>query len=258
MLSDPSDTGHETAHKGFFEQRQLQRYAGIWSLWALGVGAVISGHFSGWNYGLAVAGWGGLLVAAAIMALMFLCLVFCIAEMSAALPDAGATYVFARRAMGPWGGFLSGLCDNIEYVLTPAVICFFIGSYLSSMFDTGLPDWCWWIVTYGLFLVLNIRGIALSFRVTVVITIISLAILLLFCALALPHIDISRWALNIGPDGMELAGGAGPLFPFGIQGILAALPFAVWLYLAIEETPLAVENRWTRGATCQEVFCWRS
>ena len=119
MLSETSRAAHETAHAGFFEKRQLQRYAGIWSLWALGVGAVISGHFSGWNYGLAVAGWGGLMVAAAIMALMFLCLVFCIAEMSAALPDAGATYVFARRAMGPWGGFLSGLCDNVEYVLTP-------------------------------------------------------------------------------------------------------------------------------------------
>ena len=242
MLSETSRAAHERAHTGFFEKRQLQRYAGIWSLWALGVGAVISGHFSGWNYGLAVAGWGGLLVAAAIMAPMFLCLVFCIAEMSAALPDAGATYVFARRAMGPWGGFLSGLCDNVEYVLTPAVICFFIGSYLSSMFATGLPDWCWWIATYGLFLALNIRGIALSFRVTVVITIISLAILMLFCGLSFPHIDIDRWALNIGADGRELAEGSGPLFPFGIEGVLAALPFAVWLYLAIEETPLAVEE----------------
>src|SRR6187431_3166933 len=105
MLSETSRAAHERAHTGFFEKRQLQRYAGIWSLWALGVGAVISGHFSGWNYGLAVAGWGGLLVAAAIMALMFLCLVFCIAEMSAALPDTGATYVFdeemRRMIVGP-------------------------------------------------------------------------------------------------------------------------------------------------------------
>ena len=242
MLNETSRAAHERAHTGFFEKRQLQRYAGIWSLWALGVGAVISGHFSGWNYGLAVAGWGGLLVAAAIMAFMFLCLVFCIAEMSSALPDAGATYVFARRAMGPWGGYFSGLCDNVEYVLTPAVICFFIGSYLGSMFDTGLPDWCWWIATYGLFLALNIRGIALSFRVTLVITLISLGILLLFCGLAVPHIDIDRWALNIGADGAELADGSGPLFPFGIEGVLAALPFAVWLYLAIEELPLAAEE----------------
>ena len=41
------------ADKDYFEKRGLQRYAGIWSLWALGVGAVISGHFSGWNFGFA-------------------------------------------------------------------------------------------------------------------------------------------------------------------------------------------------------------
>jgi ethanolamine permease len=230
------------AGAGFFEKRGLSRYAGIWSLWALGVGAVISGHFSGWNYGLGVAGWGGLLVAAAIMAVMYLCLVFCIAEMSAAMPSAGASYSFARAALGPWGGFLSGLCENVEYVLTPAVICFFIGSYLGSMFDTGLPDWCWWFAAYGLFLFFNIRGVALSFRVTVIMTLVSLAILILFCALALPHIDIGRYALNIASDGGELAAGHGSPFPFGVAGIVAALPFAVWLYLAIEELPLAAEE----------------
>ena len=47
----------------YFERRGLRRYAGIWSLWALGVGAVISGHFSGWNLGLAAGGWGGMLIA---------------------------------------------------------------------------------------------------------------------------------------------------------------------------------------------------
>ena len=42
------------AAPGYREKRSLRRYAGVWSLWALGVGAVISGHFSGWNLGLAV------------------------------------------------------------------------------------------------------------------------------------------------------------------------------------------------------------
>ena len=41
----------------YFENRQLKRHAGVWSLWALGVGAVISGEFSGWNLGLATGGW---------------------------------------------------------------------------------------------------------------------------------------------------------------------------------------------------------
>ena len=76
----------------------------MWSLWALGVGAVISGHFSGWNFGFLTGGWGGMLVAGIIICIMYLGLVFCIAEMSPALPHTGAAYSFARTAIGPWGG----------------------------------------------------------------------------------------------------------------------------------------------------------
>ena len=38
MLSETSRAAQDAAHTGFFEKRQLQRYAGIWSPWALGVG----------------------------------------------------------------------------------------------------------------------------------------------------------------------------------------------------------------------------
>lgn len=240
QVSTPS--GYVAVDTTYFEKRGLRRYAGIWSLWALGVGAVISGHFSGWNYGLATGGWGGLMVASAIMAVMYLCLVFCIAELSAALPHTGASYSFARTAMGTWGGFLSGLCENVEYVMTPAVICFFIGAYLSGIFESDLPPWIWWIGTYCVFLALNILGVALSFKVTLVVTLISLLVLLFFCASAIPYVDFSRWALNIAPDGSELPEGNGPLFPMGVAGILASLPYAVWLFLAIEELPLAAEE----------------
>ena len=33
----------------YFAKRELRKHARVWSLWALGVGAVISGHFTGWN-----------------------------------------------------------------------------------------------------------------------------------------------------------------------------------------------------------------
>lgn len=226
----------------YFERRGLKRYAGIWSLWALGVGAVISGHFSGWNLGLAVGGWGGMLIAGAIMAAMFMALSFCIAEMSAALPFNGGSYPFARFALGPFWGFASGLCEHIEYVLTPAVICYFIGAYLGAILGPDLPEQVWWVGTYAVFLALNMLGVALTFRFTLVVTLMSLAVLLFFCAAALPHVDFARWAMNIGPDGSELAGGHGAFLPMGWSGVLAALPFAVWLYLAIEELPMAAEE----------------
>ena len=81
---------YATRDKDYFAKRGLERYAGIWSLWALGVGAVISGHFSGWNFGFMTGGWGGMLVAGAIIAVMYAGLVSSIAEMSPALPHTGA------------------------------------------------------------------------------------------------------------------------------------------------------------------------
>jgi ethanolamine permease len=227
----------------YFQKRGFQRYAGVWSLWALGVGAVISGHFSGWNFGFATGGWGGLLVAGLIIGIMYTGLVFCIAEMSPALPHTGAAYSFARSSMGPWGGFITGLCENVEYVVTPAVIVTFITAYVNSIFgfDPAYSPVIW-VVTFVVFLLLNIYGVALSYRVTLVITLLSLAVLIIFWISAIPNMDFNRWALNIAPDGSELPEGNGPWFPFGLTGVLASLPFAVWLFLAIEQLPLAAEE----------------
>lgn len=234
---------YATRDKSYFEKRGLIRHANVWHLWALGVGAVISGHFSGWNGGLLQGGWGGMFIATVIIGIMYLGLTFAIAEMSPALPHTGAAYSFARTAMGPWGGFLTGLAENVEYVLTPAVIVFFIGSYMTGIFET--PDAyqpLWWIGAYIVFVGLNVWGVALSFRVTLIVTLLALACLLVFWVSAISHIDFSRWALNVGPGGVELAEGNGPFLPNGIMGALAALPFAVWLFLAIEQLPLAAEE----------------
>jgi ethanolamine permease len=241
--TESGGVSYKKAEADYFEKRHLQRYAGIWSLWALGVGAVISGHFSGWNFGFATGGWGGLLVAGAIIAIMYLGLVFCIAEMSPALPHTGAAYSFGRTAMGPWGGFITGLCENVEYVVTPAVIVTFITAYVNSIFGFDpVYSPVIWVITYLIFLGLNIFGVALSFRVTLIVTLLSLAVLVIFWFSAFPNIDFNRWALNIAPDGTELPEGNGSLFPMGISGILASLPFAVWLFLAIEQLPLAAEE----------------
>ena len=134
--SGPGGISYQPVSAEYFQKRGMRRYAKVWSLWALGVGAVISGHFSGWNFGIGVGGWGGLAFAGVIIGIMYIGLCFCLAEMSPALPHTGAAYSFARSAMGPWGGYVTGLAENIEYVITPAVITFFVGSYLGGIFGS--------------------------------------------------------------------------------------------------------------------------
>ena len=224
----------------YFSDRNLRRYAGVWSLWALGVGAVISGDFFGWNFGLASGGFGGLLIATVIITLMYAGLCFSIAEMAAALPHTGGAYSFARSAMGPWGAYITGLAENMEYVLTPAVIVVGIGGYLGAIFGTpASAEPLWWLAAYGLFVGLNVAGVEITFRFTVLITGLALAVLVVFWVTALPHFDL-EWALNIEPEP-----GRSRWLPFGPAGILSALPFAIWFFLAIEQLPLAAEEAHT-------------
>jgi ethanolamine permease len=235
--SGPGGVTYAAVERGYFERRGLKRHAGVASLWALGVGAVISGDFSGWNFGLGAGGFGGMFYATLVITVMYLGLTFSLAEMSPALPHTGGAYSFARATMGPWGGFFTGLAENVEFVLTPTVVVFFISTYMGAIF--GTPGWAmplWWVGFYALFVGLNLWGVELSFRVTLVVTVLALAVLAVYWISALPHF---RWelALNIPPEP-----GNSAWLPFGAAGILAALPFAVWFFLAIEQLPLAAEE----------------
>ncbi len=231
---------YQNQDAAYFEKRGLRRFAGVWSLWALGVGAVISGDFFGWNFGLLAGGFGGLLVATLIVALMYVGLCYSIAELSPALPHTGGAYSFGRTAFGPWGGFVTGLAESIEYVLTPAVIVVGIGGYCGTIAENALgltlPAPVWWALFYVVFVGVNVAGVELTFRVTVVITLIALAVLAIFWVGAFPHFSWEH-ALDVPPEP-----GHGAWFPTGYSGIADALPFAIWFYLAIEQLPLAAEE----------------
>ncbi len=226
------------ADSGYFEKRTLRRHARVLHLWALGVAAVISGDFFGWNFGLTVGGFGGMFVALSIMTVMYAGLCFSIAEMSPALPHTGGAYSFARTAMGPWGGYVTGLAENMEYILTPATIVVGIGGYLGAIFGTPKSaEPLWWLAAYAVFVALNIWGVELSFRFSIFIALAALVVLAVFWAGAIPYIDFRRWALDVKP-----APGGSQWLPLGWAGMFNALPFALWFYLAIEQLPLAAEE----------------
>ena len=233
-----SGVTYSQADDGYFDKRGLTRHAGAASLWALGVAAVISGDFSGWNLGIGEAGWGGMLVATLVIGLMYLLMVYSIAEMSAAMPHTGGAYSFARSAMGPWGGFVTGLAESIEYVITTAVVGTFAGTYASAIVEdlTGftMPLWLWVVLFYVIFVGLNSAGAEASFRFAVVIAIISLAVIAVFAILAVTSGTFS-W------DNLWTVGD-GSFLPYGAGGVLVALPFAIWFFLGIEELPLAAEE----------------
>ncbi len=148
--------------------------------------------------------------------------------------------------MGPWGGFVTGLAETVEYVVTTAVVVWFSGVYADSALGlligaegAVLPAPVWWVILYVLFIGLNSLGAAIGFRFALIVAIISIGVIVFFAiaAFATGSVDFSR-LLDLAPEGGE----PGQFFPFGVGAILFALPFAIWFFLGIEELPLAAEE----------------
>ena len=191
----PSGPGGGTSSdETYLERRTLRRGSAGWLLLTgLGVAYVVSGDFSGWNIGLAQGGFGGLAIAAVLMGLMYTCLVFALAELAAILPTAGGGYGFARRALGTWGGFLTGTAILIEYVLAPAAISIFIGDYVESLGLFGLHSgWPVYLACFAIFIGIHLWGVGEALRFSLIVTAIAVAALLVFAIGASPTSTSTR------------------------------------------------------------------
>ncbi|EEZ81537.1 ethanolamine permease [Vibrio alginolyticus] len=223
-------------HQEYLAKRQLKRGTAGWILLAgLGVSYVISGDFAGWNFGIAQAGWGGFLIAAIAMAIMYFTLVLSLAEMSAAIPAAGGGYSFARQAMGPTGGFFTGLSVLIEYALAPAAIVIFIGSAVNEL--VGIDGPVVYALFYAVFIAIHMAGVGEALKVMMVISGLAVLAILITAAVLIDHFDVNN-LFDIAPATAQ----ATEILPFGWYGVWAALPFAMWLFLAVEGVPLAAEE----------------
>lgn len=229
----PTDSQHE-----YFEKRQLKQGAVGWLLLVgLGVAYVISGDFAGWNFGLAQGGWGGMFIATVVVAIMYLCMCLSMSEMSTMLPTAGGGYSFARTAFGPFGGYLTGTAILIEYAIAPAAIACFIGAYCESLF--GIGGWKVYLACYIIFMAIHLKGAGEALKIMFVITAIAAVALFVFIIAMIPHFNSANlFDIAISSN----RAGASAFLPLGYMGIWAAVPYAIWFFLAVEGVPLAAEE----------------
>jgi ethanolamine permease len=222
----------------YLAKRQLKRGTAGWVLLAgLGVSYVISGDFAGWNFGIAQAGWGGFAIAAGLMAIMYFCLVLSLAEMSASIPAAGGGYSFARQVMGPAGGYLTGLAILIEYALAPAAIVIFIGSAVEAL--TGFNGPLVYLLFYAVFISIHLIGAGEALKTMIVISALAIFAIIATAVALIGNFDSTKlFDIAVSTEAV----GATEFLPFGWYGVWAALPFGMWLFLAVEGVPLAAEE----------------
>jgi ethanolamine permease len=196
-------------------------------LWAIAVGLVISGEYFGWNYGWGVAGTVGFLIATLIVTVLYITFVFSFTELTTAIPNSGGPFEYAKRAFGPIGGLIAGYATAIEFLFCPPAIAFALGSYVHFLYSNADVVYTA-IACYVVFSMINLGGIKESAVFTLIITVLAVIELLIFVGIVAPHFQLHLFMHNN--------------MPFGYTGIFAALPFAIWFYLAIEGVAMVAEE----------------
>jgi len=116
-------------------------------------------------------------------------------------------------------GFLAGMAQVVEFVFAPPAIAAAIGAYF-HLFIPGVSTTLIAVVAYIIFTALNISGVKAAAQFELFITILAVGELLIFAGVTLPHFEVKNLAINA--------------FPHGFGGAFAAIPFAIWFFLAIE------------------------
>ena len=213
---------------------QLQQKLGAFHLWAIAVGLVISGEYFGWSYGWASAGTLGFLVATVAVAAMYIAFIFSFTELTTAIPNAGGPFAYGLRAFGPVGGAVAGFATLVEFLFAPPAIALAIGAYLHVQYP-GLEPKHAALGAYAAFIALNIVGVHIAASFELVVTLLAVGELLVFMAVVLPAFRWSNFTARgwAGQDQFSMA---------AVGGIFAALPFAIWFFLAIEGVAMAAEE----------------
>lgn len=196
-------------------------------LWALAVGLVISGEYFGWNYGWGVAGTVGFLIATLLVTVLYITFIFSFTELTTSIPHAGGPFAYAYKAYGPLGGLMAGYATLIEFVFAPPAIAFALGSYVHFL-HSEIPVTFTAVSCYVIFTFINLFGIKESAVFNLIVTILAVVELLIFMGIVAPHFSADNFMRNN--------------MPFGVTGIFAALPFAVWFYLGIEGVAMVAEE----------------
>ncbi|MGP3910091.1 APC family permease [Nonomuraea sp. 10N515B] len=156
------------------------------------------------------------------------------AQMVKAFPLSGSVYNYAGRGIAPPVGFLTGWMVLLDYILVPCLL-YLVASIAMNSSVPQVPVWAWLVIFVVVNMVINLRGIRMTVKLTRVMIAFELVVLALFLL-------IGVWALLQGKgQGFSLA----PLFnpeTFSWPVMFAAVSVAVLSFLGFDGISMLVEE----------------
>jgi len=161
-----------------------------------------------------------------LVTVLYLTFIFSYTELTTSIPEAGGPFVYAFRAIGPVGGFVAGFATLVDFVLAPPAIAIALGSY-ANFLNHSIPVLTTAIITYIVFISINLFGMKESANFSLLVTTLSVAEILVFMVLIFPSFKIENFMANSS---------------ITANGVFVGIPFAVWFFVAIEGVAMLAEE----------------
>ncbi|MGV3613992.1 MAG: APC family permease [Fimbriimonas sp.] len=227
---------------------ELRRELGMRDAVAIGLGAIVgAGLYTVTGIAAGVAG-PALLVGLIVAALAAGCNALSSAQLAAAFPQAGGTFEYGYRVLGPWWGFAAGWTFLTSKVAAGATVALAFGAMVR-------PEGAVWIGGGAVVVIAaaNLAGIRKAGWLNLVIVSVTLGSLLLYIAVGVVQVDPTHFQ-PFAPKGWGSALEAAALLFFAFTGyarlatlgeevreprttipraIVAALVLAAILYLLV-------------------------
>ena len=203
------------------EDNKQSKKLGIFAIWAIGVGMVISGESFGWNLGWAITGPLWFFVPVAVAALMYFGLVQTLIELACVYPDATGPHTYVEKAFNKkWGAFI-GLAILFEFLFATPAIASSLGEYLGFLMnDLSLSPWISTLFLLG-FSIVNLFEMHIGVRFLILLTLLAILELFMYQGSVFTAFELQNLSnSNVGS--------------LDLQSFVQAIPYAMWLFLAIE------------------------
>ncbi len=216
----------------------LSRVLGPAHVWALGVGIVLVGEYTGWNFSADKGGTLAALIICWVVGLLYTSVAMIDSEVTSTVAAAGGQYAQAKHIVGPLMAFNVALYLVFAYTMLEVSNAIVVADTIKAYAGDGFTDWHYRGVIATIILVLaalNYRGVLMTLNVNFVITAFAyLAIIVLF-------LSVQPWSQGAV---LKLGDMVTPenALPYGWIGVIAGFHWGIWYYLGIEGTTQAAEE----------------
>ncbi|GAB5457788.1 MAG: amino acid permease [Henriciella sp.] len=214
------------------EAKKLQKNLTLFDVYAVSTGAMFSSGFF-LLPGIAAAQTGDSVYLAYFVAgFLILPAMFCMAELSTAMPKAGGTYYFLDRALGPLFGTIGGLGSWVAVIFKSAFALVGMGAYLSLYIDVPMTALAIILtLVFGLINVVGAKETTMLQRVLVTTLVVILAVFVIY------GLAVTGAAESLQPNA-----GNEPFFSSGVVGFVATIGLVFVSYAGLTKVASVAEE----------------